>query len=155
MFEPTFHPLCELDLVILKKACMGPTLLEKKLLNTGDVSHTRETDLCCDYPQNFSKFHIIPGGRYVLGTECERICLWDLGQPRPFSNPGGAVPIPPCSTLTPPGQNRVFERVSEPCPYGNASIRFIGSIVDADAASTNVRRCVHRYPLRNLLTLFR
>lgn len=46
MFEATFHPLHEMDLEALKKACMGPTLVEKALLNKEqDVSPMCETPL--------------------------------------------------------------------------------------------------------------
>jgi hypothetical protein len=125
LFEPSFLPLCSMDLDDLKRAALRPHKLSRtfeakafttlhchpKLVLKCDVNDERRCD--------FIRVQIVPGGHYVVGLTDMYICLWDIGSPDSENGEPSLLDTVHASPSSGP-----YQTMTVPTRHSNNSFRF-------------------------------
>ncbi|KAF5330169.1 hypothetical protein D9611_010651 [Ephemerocybe angulata] len=99
LFEPSYHPIEDLDILELQRAALEPWRRSASFTpeppsdnpSGGESSvtsrNTLQKKIVLEGHDDYLEFHvdfedvcIVPGGRYILGMTTRYIALWDVGQ---------------------------------------------------------------------------
>ncbi|KAF6764498.1 hypothetical protein DFP72DRAFT_1163446 [Ephemerocybe angulata] len=140
LFEPSYHPIEDLDILELQRAALEPWRRSASFaLGSRSDSPFRDEEsaasrnvlrkkikLESDSVEEFAQVYIVPGGRYVLAITGSCIYLWDLGQISKVPWDSMDESLKPTS-ITRATHGGLMWSMSAPKPVGITTFRFATS----------------------------